>query len=623
MSDSAHVLGAVDRALYALFSRHADAARHGAARRWYRGTSVTTSFDVYIARTYGLSWLAFALAAGWTLVLLTLGAPGAPPAAADAIARLAPPLAGVASPPIVVGVATAGAGLGAKRATVWLGGAYLRWAARARRADIERTLPGAVRYLHALAAGSRDERAMLAEVAGQRAAYGETAASFRAVLNKAALTGSLGTGLRVVARDTPAEDTLAPFLLKYREYADQGDDALAEYLRLEGRMLGRRQFRERRQAEGFLELLAELFIVLLVLPTLLIIVLTVLSVLAPGLGRTLSTPVGDVTVRVALVYACAVFVLAVGALAAWLVQELSPPNARAATHPRSDGWAARVRNALRNPADAAVVAAPLAVAAALVAWRGGATVVDVALLGYVAYGLPVGAVALRRARIDDEKDREIKDFVHAVSGHVALGRPFPDAVEHVARDVDLGELGDDVADLAFNIRVSGRGDDVQGAAMSRFVERVGTPLAEQTVGLVTGALDVGADPETVFDTLQAEIGRLYHEKRALRANLAVYVAVGWTTAILVVGVTVAINSYVLESFDQLATVSDTMGGFVLDPAAVDPARDRYRFYVVTQATMLACGWFAGFANRGRYDALLHSASLVLLAHVVFRLTGAI
>jgi hypothetical protein len=245
------------------------------------------------------------------------------------------------------------------------------------------------------------------------------------------------------------------------------------------------------------------------------------------------------------------------------------------------------------------------------------------LLTYATYAVAVGLVSLRRARLDDAKDRQLKDFVHAVSGHVALGRPFPDAVEHVAGDVDLGALGDDVADLAFNIRVSGRGDDVQRAALAQFVDRVGTPLAEQTMGLVTGALDVGSDPETVFDSLQAEVGRLYHEKRALRANLAVYVAVGWTTALLVVGVTVAVNNYVLSSFEQLATMSDSMAGFVLDPGAVDPARDRYRFYLVTQATMLACGWFAGTANRGRYDALLHSGALVLVAHVVFLATGAV
>jgi len=102
----------------------------------------------------------------------------------------------------------------------------------------------------------------------------------------------------------------------------------------------------------------------------------------------------------------------------------------------------------------------------------------------------------------------------------------------------------------------------------------------------------------------------------------VYVAVGWTTALLVVGIMVAVNGYVLDGFAQLSTVSGAdAASIALDPDAVDPARDRRRFYLVTQATMLACGWFAGAVSRGRYEALLHSAALVLIAYFVFSGAG--
>jgi archaellum biogenesis protein FlaJ (TadC family) len=612
---------AVDRMLYALFSRRADDPRHDADRRRYRGTTLGVPFEVYLARVYGVSWFALGLAAAWgTLAVLLLPEP--------ARAGLGGGLDGLlpVGLPAVPWIAVAGAGglvagALAKRGVIRLGGLYLGWVAKARRADIERTLPGAVRYLRALASGSDGERAILRKVAEQEEAYGATAVAFRTVLNKTALTGSFDTAVRLVARDTPSQEVLAPFLLKFREYASQGSDALEDYLRLEGRMLGRRQERARRRAEGFLELLAELFIVLLVLPTLLVIVLTVLSVLSPALGTPVPTPLGAVTPRVLLVYGSGAYVLFVGAVCAWLVAELRPPNAGVAAYEPSAGWG-RLRSATRNPADAALAAALPAAAVAAVLFRA-LSPLNAACLAYAAYGLPVGLVGLRRARLDDAKDREIKDFVHAVAGHVSLGRPFPEAVALVADEVDLGALDADVADLAFNLQLTSRGDDVRTEALERFVRAVGTPLAEQTVGLVTGALDVGADPETVFDTLQAEVGRLHHERKTLQANLAVYVAVGWTTAILVVGVMVAVNLYVLESFEQLAAVSRSMGGFVLTPEAVEPARDRERFYLVTQATMLACGWFAGYARRGRYDALLHSGALVALAYVAFTGLGAV
>jgi hypothetical protein len=390
---------------------------------------------------------------------------------------------------------------------------------------------------------------------------------------------------------------------------------------MESRMLSHQQSRSRERAGDFLELLAELFIVLLVLPALLIIIVTVMSVLAPGLSRPTTLP-GQPTVRALLVYGSAAFVLLVGFCTAFLVTQLRPPN-HAPTYERPGGTAT-LTTALTNPASAAVVFLPIAFVGTAGLWTLGEQPLNAFLLGYAAYGFPVGLVALRRARRDDAKDREIRDFVHAVAGHVSLGKPFGEAVETVAREVDFGPLQRDVDDLAFTLGLTTGGDDgdARGEALNRFVERVGTPLADQTVGLVTGAMDVGSDAETTFETLQTEVGALYHTRKKLRSELLIYVAVGWTTALLVVGIVVAVNVYVLEGFAQLSTVSQTTG-VAIDPDAVDLERDSWRFYLVTQSTMLACGWFAGTASRGRYEALLHSAALVVVCYVVFAGAGMI
>ncbi|WP_132057077.1 type II secretion system F family protein [Halorussus amylolyticus] len=624
-SNSVRPLSVLDRALYAIFSRHADSTRHDADRKRYRATTVTASFDVYLSRTYGLSWVAFALVGVWSFAVVA-AVPDTTLGAVAAFVRRGVPGLEVVGFPAVSRSATAvvlggAVGLAAKRATVALGSLYLKWAASARQSNIERTLPGAVRYLHALASGSDDGAAMLRKVADREEAYGETAVAFRKALNKATLTGSLGEGLRIVARDTPSRDALAPFLVKFREHAEQGPDALAQYLQMESRMLSHRQSRTREQAGDFLELIAEMFIVLLVMPALLVIVLTVMSVLAPGLSEPVATPLGTTSTRGLLVYGSAVFILVVGAGAAMLVETLRPPDQSGRGYDRPPGLLETLATSLHNPASATGAFAPVALAFGGLLRRVGYGPVDVALLSYVAFALPVGLVALRRANLDDAKDREIKDFVHAVSGHVSLGRPFSEAVERVARDVDLGALNPDVADLAFNANLTTREGELRADALSRFVGRVGTPLADQTIGLVTGALDSGGDAEAVFETLQVEIGRLYHERKALRSNMLVYVAVGWTTALLVVAIMVAVDGYVLDSFSQLSSVSTADSGMALDPDAVDPARDRHRFYVVTQATMLACGWFAGYASRGRYEALLHSAALVAVAHFVFAGVG--
>jgi archaellum biogenesis protein FlaJ (TadC family) len=433
-------------------------------------------------------------------------------------------------------------------------------------------------------------------------------------------------GLEQVASETPSRDLLAPFLLKFREHANQGADALEGYLEMEGRLLSHQQSRRQERATGYLELLAELFVVLLVMPALLVLIVTVMGVLSPGLSAPVATPLGTTTVRATLIYGSAGFVLAAGGAAAFLVTTIRPNSAGMPTHDLPETAHGIFATADTNPRSAATVLAPVGVLMGIGLSLLGYRATNVVLLAYAAVGLPVGLVALRRARLDDAKDKEIQDFVHAVSGHVSLGRPFGDAVAQVAREVDLGPLQGDVDDLAFTLGLTTSPDsedtDGRAAALNRFVESVGTRMADQTIGLVVGALRAGSDAEDVFETLQTEIGQLYHQRKSLRSALLVYVAVGWTTALLVVGIVIAVNAYVLEGFSQLSTVAGSQA-MTLDPQAIDPARDQYRFYMVTQATMLACGWFAGTASRGYFEALLHSSALVTIAYVVFAGVGMI
>ncbi len=616
-------LGTLDRGLYALFSRHADEQSHVTDRQRYRGTGLEMSFDLFIARLYGLAWTACLLSTvalfglvlllpegltAWVLGFLSEGLPVLNHESTPGIPRLY--VAGILA--VVVGVCC-------RWLVIRAGRLYLGRVGAVRRADIERTLPGAVRYLRVLASGSNDQREMLERVANQQA-YGETANSFQQILNKATLTGNLDSGITMVARDTPSKDVLSPFLLKFREHAAQSRDSVEGYLEMEGRLLSQRQERAHQRASGYMELLAELFVVMLVFPALMVLILTVASVFSPELTESVSTPLGTTTYQGILVYASVVFVLLIGLATAVTVESLRPTDHAIPSYQRPERSWDVLRTSHRNPASAAVVClVPTAVTVATL-WLLGYSPVNVALLGYAAYGIPVGVVASRRATLDDAKDREIQDFIHAVSGHVSLGTPFPAAVQQVAEDVDFGPLQPDVEDLAFNLSLTtgvDEADDVRAAALDRFVERVGTPLASQTVGLVVGALEAGSNTEKVFETLETEIGRLYHERKELRSRLMVYVAVGWTTALLVVGVVIAVNATVLDGFSQLSGVAESTSGMALDPNAIDPPRDRERFYLVTQATVLACGWFAGVASRGRYEALLHSGLLVFVTYVLF------
>ena len=604
----------VDQGLYALFSRHADRPRHDVDRDRYRGAALSVGFDTYLSRVYGLSWLVGAFAVGTVLFVGSAFSV----AVAETVGRAAVGVVPDAVSPdpgsflILLGLVFGGV---AKRLTVTAGGTYLRWRASARRASIERSLPGAARYLRALADGSESRHEMVRTVAEQDA-YGEASTSFERVLETAALTGSLDAGLRRIAKETPSRGMLSPFLLKFREHAGGGTEPLQGYLRRESRMLSHQRSRARQRAGEYTDLLAELFLLVLALPALLVVVTTVTAALTFGPSGAAPLP-GAPTVEELLVYGGSAFVLVAGVSTAFLVAELRPPD-HARAYERPTGIAT-VTTATTNPASAAFVFAFPAAVVAWLLWLSGEPTTNAVLLGYSAYGFPVGAVAVKRERLDDAKDREIREFVHAVAGHVGLGSPFGTAVRRAADEVDFRVLRSEVDDLAFRLSLTAAPDagDARRAALDRFLDRVGTPLAEQTVGLVTGAIDVGSDAETTFETLQTEIGSLYHQRKQLRSAMLVYVVVGWATALLLLAVVLAVDVYLLEWFAGAG--GQPGANAAIDRDAVDGSG--WRFYLVTQATMLACGWFAGVASRGRYEALFHSAALVVICYIAFAGAG--
>ncbi|MEF8857013.1 MAG: hypothetical protein V5A16_06275, partial [Haloplanus sp.] len=80
----------LDRVLYALFARHADDRRHVRDRKRYRGTDLRLSFDVYLARVYGLSWAVALLVTLPTLVVAATLADAIPVSTAAIVGDVLP-----------------------------------------------------------------------------------------------------------------------------------------------------------------------------------------------------------------------------------------------------------------------------------------------------------------------------------------------------------------------------------------------------------------------------------------------------------------------------------------------------------------------------------------------------
>ena len=585
------VLSAIDRHTPTLILRFARSGLHRPLRQVYRGVPRTQPATVHIGRIY-------------TLALGTAGV--------ASFGTLVATLTGWIAPAVMVVMLSITLGVGLTGVMVIAGWFLPHLEAEMHRREVARTLPGAVDHLHVLASGAEAPRAMLARLV-EVDIHGGTGAEFRRVLTIGSLSGRLEEGIMTVATLTAAQESLRPFLVNLRAHLAQGPEALRGFLALEARLLRHRQAARRRQTMGMLELIAELVMVLLVVPALVVVIVTMLGPIVPMSTQEVPTPVGASSPRELIVYLAGGFVLAVGGVAGQMVSTLRPQE-HVTQIARPDGVRATVTAAGSNPAAMSIVALvpAMLIATGLGVFDGR---IGLALaVGFTIWATAVGLVGWRHARVDDAKDEHLRELVHAVAGYVDLGIPFGEALERIAQDTDLGPLRQDVAQLAFDLRLRDRHPDheasTQEVALDRFAERVGTPLAARTVGVIASALAAGTHPQLIFERLQTQVAELYRAKQSMRAEMQVYAAVGWTTALLVVGISVAATT---QLFDQLATVSP-MGGQSI--AGAD-----YRVFLTAVTTAIAAGWFAGMAIRDRYAGLLHAGVLSMITITVGALVG--
>lgn len=580
----------VNRLCTAVFGRHADKQRHAHNRYAHRGANIATGFRTYIARLYGAAWV---IGGGAAVVVF-----------------------GVTHSLVGAGLV----GIGGRVVVVWFGCRYLHWRAMARQHGLEQTLPAAVRHLRILSSGELDGREMLAQVADEPQLYGETAVSFRRVLNRAQLTGSLSRGLRETAKETPS-DVYSSFLLRLQAAIAGGERAVTDHLELEARILKDHQRRGRSQRTTHAELISELVIVVLVLPAAVAVLVTTAGVFVSGVHAPIDTPAGPVPVSSVVMYGCVGGVLVVGVAASVALHTLLRPM------PRS-GWALPegirplLRTVVSNPTSTAIVLAPVTLG---ISWWLSTHALDgltAVLYGYALFAIPTGLVGLRFEQRAFVMNRELREFVHGLAAVTGRGRAFSAAVEELSTKYTLGRLAPAVSSLAFDLRVSAQATaGVREAALTKFAATAGTPLARRLAVILSGALSAGCETPKLFELLEEDLDQVYHQVRAQQTMLRGYVVVVWATALSTAAILAAIGVFVLEGITQLAASTRTTTELPSASGAITAGITDYQLYVLAATNALACGWVAGVLTGSRGGAFLHSGVLVLIVFMGFRLLG--
>lgn len=603
-----------DTVAYRLFGRHVKADRHKRDRARYLALSRSLPFETFLIRLYLVSWL-LALPVGG---LSAIGFAHGLPSPLSITLPGSQVLFEIRSQIWIGALASFGGLLVSLTSTVFvrkLASAGLGYLHKRERAAIEQTLPGAVRFLHVAASGTVEPRRLFEAVATRKRIHGATARSFEAICRRHAITGSMETAIRAGARDTPSQELLAPFLLSFIERSRDGEAALRNFLAEESRLLAVEDERRHHRDGAYLRTVVGLFVLLLVGPLVVGLGVAGSLIVFPEFGGS-RTPVSIPELGGFVTAIGSGGILLFGGAAALLAFLIRPTGHRWAAPAPAQSVRNAIRTSTTNPTNALLLLLPVGLT--LLGW-GHLTEFQMAsgLLGaYVVVAIPTGLIDVRRSRRRTRLDRALPVFVHALAERLERGLPFREAVTRIARTETFGDLDGPVRKLAADVTLLHGPNGGRKRALERFVGRIGTPFAGRTIGLAVGAIEAGADAQSAVAHLQTETGRLEHAATARRSRLPVMILVGWTVAMLIVAIVVAVNLMVLET----ATPTGPVAGVAIE-AVEGTTRERPLFYVLTQATMLTSGWFAGLSGRGIYEALLHSGVLVAITWIGFRLVG--
>ncbi len=602
----------LDGIAYRAFSHQLETRARTTDRSRFRALGTSHPYETFRIRQYAIGWV-LALAVAWMAGLvgydLLVGATSG--GELDSILRSAPAwqLATIAA-----GFGTV-LGLMTRLTFDRLVSLALRSLARRRRTRIQRTLPGAVRFLRVVATAAPDLRTLVEAVASREQIHGATARRFDAIRRRAALTGRYQAAVKAAARDTPANSTLAPFLVTFVKRARQGDEPLRSFLAAESRLLATEDERRSRREGRLRGRVIGTFVVLLAAPLLVTIGFLWAGVLVPGIEGPTADLLGPVQANLLTLVGTGAIVV-IGGTAALFAIVLRPQADRWAVPEPAQSVRQTVRRCLANPTNTLLVTGPIAMAVlglgVLLGWNLGLTL----LVGYLVVALPTGLVDLRRARRRSRMDAALPSFVHQLSDRLDGGSPLRAAVADIAMEEQNGPLQGPVEKLAADLRLLQGPAGGRKRALERFVGRIGTPVAGRTIGLAIGAIEAGADAKAAVSHLRTETGRLEHGADARRGGFPAVLLIGGAVATFVVAIIAVVNGMILET----ATPTGPVAGVTMELGAADPT-PRPELFVLTQVTMLASGLFAGLTGRGVYEGLLHSGVLLVIAAVGFRLAG--
>ena len=231
---------------------------------------------------------------------------------------------------------------------------------------------------------------------------------------------------------------------------------------------------------------------------------------------------------------------------------------------------------------------------------------------------PFGFYESRRNDKITKLEERLSDFLRDVAESNRSGQTLHEAIR-TASQGDYGELSPEIRKMAIQISWGVNASE----ALTRFSERVKTPLVRRAVTLIIEASSAGGDVGKVLEAAANDTKELQLLQRERRVQMSLYVAVIFVSfMVFLVVILIVYATFVpqmkemAESFSDADMSSSSISG--LQPGNVD--FDEIKFIYISAGLVhgIGDGLVAGLMGSSKMtDGLKYSFIMVLIIFVIF------
>jgi len=238
-------------------------------------------------------------------------------------------------------------------------------------------------------------------------------------------------------------------------------------------------------------------------------------------------------------------------------------------------------------------------------------------LGFLIMVYPAAVYSDRQMKKIEAVEDKFPDFLRDLAEYWKGGLSMTLAVRTLANS-EYGALNDEIKKMSDQLSWGIAFGDV----LKMFADRVGTPLVQRAVSLVTEANKAGGKISDILVTAANDSREIQFLKGERARAIGSYIAVIWVSFIVFIGVIIVLSNVFIPAIasSNSGGESETIGNMQIN--AVDPLFFLVVFFYGVTAQALGNGAMAGIMATGRLSTgMKHAGMMMIICLLLFNLAA--